>query len=105
MKTTTENPAQTPEELLNDLHALVTEAEKMIGSSSSEHTSDAISALRTRFDAAYDRLAAVYSTVQKKVIAGAKCTDNAIRTNPYQALAVAAGAGLLAGVLLGRRSK
>ncbi|MBL9200173.1 MAG: DUF883 family protein, partial [Opitutaceae bacterium] len=35
----------------------------------------------------------------------AKCTDSAIREHPYQALAIALGAGLLVGVLLGRRSR
>ena len=105
MKTTSDSVAQTPAELLNDLHALVAEAEKMMSGTVSEHTSDAVSALRARFDAAYDRLASLYCGVQKKVAAGAKCTDDAIRANPYQSLAIAAGVGLLVGVLLGRRSK
>ena len=37
--------------------------------------------------------------------AGAKYTDETIRENPYQSMAVAAGLGLLVGVLIGRRSK
>lgn len=105
MKNNNETTAQTPKELLNDLHALVNEAEKMAGDSISEHTDEAVSALRTRFDAAHERLTELYAGARQKVIAGAKCTDEAIRANPYQALAIAAGAGLLAGVLLGRRSK
>lgn len=105
MKQTSETTAQTPKELLNDLHALVAEAEKMMGDSISEHTADAVSALRTRFDAAYDRMAELYTGARKKVVDGAKCTDEAIRANPYQSLAIAVGVGLLAGVLLGRRSK
>jgi len=98
------SPAQTPKELLNDLHALVQEAEKMMGESISEHTADAVGALRVRFDAAQERLGELYEGARKKVVAGAKCTDTAIRENPYQALAIAAGVGLLVGVLLGRRS-
>ena len=35
----------------------------------------------------------------------AQCTDQAIRANPYQSLAIAAGVGILVGVLIGRRSK
>ena len=77
----------------------------MMGDSVSEHTEDAISALRTRFDAAQERFADLYEGAKKKVVAGAKCTDAAIRANPYQSLAIAAGVGLLVGVLLGRRSK
>ena len=99
------NTAQTPKELLNDLQTLVAEAEKMMGESISEHTSDAVSALRERYDAAQERLSDLYEGAKTRVVAGAKCTDTAIRENPYQALAIAAGVGLLAGVLLGRRSK
>lgn len=105
MKNTSETNAQTPEELLNDLHALVAEAEKMMGGSLTEHTTDAVSALRNRFDAAQERLAALYAGARKQVVAGAQCTDAAIRANPYQSLAIAAGVGVLVGVLLGRRSK
>jgi ElaB/YqjD/DUF883 family membrane-anchored ribosome-binding protein len=105
MKLANETTAQTPKDLLNDLHALVTEAEKMMGDSLTEHTADAVGALRTRFDAAQERLGHLYAGAKQKVVAGAKCTDEAIRANPYQSLAIAAGAGLLIGVLLGRRSK
>jgi len=98
-------PAQTPKELLNELHTLVQEAETMMGDSISEHTADAVGALRVRFDAAQERLGELYEGARRKVVAGAKCTDTAIRENPYQAMAIAAGVGLLLGVLLGRRSK
>ena len=105
MKNNHETTAQTPKELLHDLQTLVAEAEKMMGDSLSEHTDDAVSALRARFDAAQERFSEIYAGARQKVVAGAKCTDAAIRANPYQALAIAAGAGLLAGVLLGRRSR
>jgi ElaB/YqjD/DUF883 family membrane-anchored ribosome-binding protein len=105
MKNNRESTAQTPKELLNDLHTLVAEAEKMMGESLSEHTADAVTALRARFDAAQERFADIYEGAKIRVVAGAKCTDAAIRANPYQSLAIAAGVGLLAGVLLGRRSK
>ena len=97
--------AQTPKDLLNDLQALVAEAEKMMGESISEHTADAVSALRTRYDAASERMGEMYEGARKRVVAGAKCTDEAIRENPYQSMAIAAGVGLVVGVLLGRRSK
>ena len=105
MKNNTETTAQTPKELLKDLHALVAEAEKMMGDSLSEHTEGAVSALRTRFDAAQERMGELYTGARKKVIAGAKYTDETIRANPYQSIAIAVGVGLLVGVLVGRRSK
>jgi ElaB/YqjD/DUF883 family membrane-anchored ribosome-binding protein len=98
-------PAQTPKELLNDLHALVADAEKMIGDSVSEHTADAVNGLRDRFETAQERLSELYDGARTKVAAGAKYTDETIRANPYQSIAIAAGVGLLVGVLLGRRSQ
>ena len=97
--------AHTPKELFNEMQALVAEAQSMMADSVSEHTADAVDALRSRFESAQERFADVYAGARKKVIAGAKCTDEAIRENPYQSIAIAAGVGLLLGVLLGRRSK
>ena len=105
MKNNNDTAAQTPKELLNELQTLVIEAEKMMEDSLSEHTEDAVNALRTRFAAAQERLGDLYDGAKKRVVAGAKCTDETIRANPYQSLAIAAGVGLLIGVLLGRRSK
>ena len=97
--------AQTPKELLHDLQALVADAEAMIADSATEHTADAIDSLRARFAAAQERFTDAYAGARKKVIAGAKYTDEAIRENPYQSLAIALGVGVLVGVLIGRRSK
>jgi ElaB/YqjD/DUF883 family membrane-anchored ribosome-binding protein len=61
--------------------------------------------LRARYENMQERITDFYATAKKRVVAGAKYTDTTIRENPYQALAVAAGLGLLVGVLLGRRSR
>jgi ElaB/YqjD/DUF883 family membrane-anchored ribosome-binding protein len=98
------NTAPTPQDLIDDLHTLVAEAEKMVGDSVSEHSAEAVTALRARYEAAQERLGVMYEGAKERVVAGAKCTDTAIRENPYQSLAIAAGVGLLVGVLLGRRS-
>lgn len=105
MKNNSDLSAQTPKDLLEDLRSLVSEAEKMLGDSLTEHSEDALIALRSRFDAAQERMSELYAGARKKVVAGAKCTDEAIRANPYQSLAIAAGVGLLVGVLVARRSK
>lgn len=95
----------TPKELFTEMQALVAEAQAMMAESVSEHTADAVSALRSRFEDAQERFSDVYADARKKVIAGAKYTDVTIRENPYQSIAIAAGVGLLVGVLLGRNSK
>lgn len=95
----------TPKELLVELQALVAEAQTMMTDSVTETSSEVMESLRARFSAAQEKFADVYDGAKKRVVAGAKCTDTAIRENPYQALAIAAGVGLLVGVLVGRRSK
>ena len=94
--------ALTPKELLTELQSLVAEAQEMITGTVSEQSAEAIESLRSRFDAAQERLADTYAGARKKVIAGAKQTDETIRDNPYQSIAIAAGVGLLVGLLLGR---
>ena len=95
----------TPKELLSELQTLVSEAETMMADSLSEHSAEALGNLRERFGAAQEKFADAYEGAKKKVVAGAKYTDTTIRENPYQAMAIAAGVGVLVGVLIGRRSK
>jgi len=94
-----------PDILLHDLRMLVAEAESMIADPANEPSAAAVATLRTRFAAAQARLAEAYAGAKRKVAAGARFTDEAIRASPYQSLAIAADLGLLAGVLLGRRSR
>lgn len=96
--------AQTPKEILAELHALVAEAEKMLAENLSETAEGAVDSLRLRLDSAQERLSELYDGARKQVVAGAKCTDAAIRSHPYESLAVAAGLGLLIGVLVSRRN-
>ena len=103
MRTLPEPHAQSPKDLLDDLHTLVTEAEKVLSEGNSAHSGETMSALRARLDAAQARLGELYATAKQRTLAGAKATDEAIRTHPYQTLAVAAGVGLLVGILIGRR--
>jgi ElaB/YqjD/DUF883 family membrane-anchored ribosome-binding protein len=105
MKNRTHIPAETPEELLNDLRHLVVEAEKMMETSVSEHSHEAMEAMRARFTAAQERLSDLYDGTKKKVAAGVRSADEAIRENPYQSLAIAAGVGVVIGLLVSRRSK
>ncbi|HMD61140.1 MAG TPA: hypothetical protein VKG78_06895 [Opitutaceae bacterium] len=102
---TTDTDEQTPDAFLSDLRALVIEAQKLLDASEGASNGDAGGALRERFEAAQERFTELYATAKKKVVAGGKYADETIRENPYQSIAVAAGVGLLVGVLIGRRSK
>jgi ElaB/YqjD/DUF883 family membrane-anchored ribosome-binding protein len=102
---TNKQTAQSPQEILDELRSLVADAEKMVGESVGETSSEVMSALRQRYAAAQELLGDAYRSARRKVSEGARYTDEAIRENPYQSLAVAAGVGLIAGVLLGRSTK
>ena len=104
MKNNKSAATHTPKELLNELRELVVEAEKMIGDSAGDASDEVVGALRLRYEAMQERMSDLYDGAKKKVVAGAKYTDTTIRENPYQSIALAAGVGLLVGVLLGRRS-
>jgi ElaB/YqjD/DUF883 family membrane-anchored ribosome-binding protein len=88
--------------LLSDLRALGLEAQKLIENSASEMTDNTFGRLREQLSSVQDRFAELYGTARQKTLAGAKHTDEMVRSNPYQAVAAAAGIGLLAGFLIGR---
>lgn len=89
---------------MQDLRALISEAEGLLAGSLKEQSTETIESLRERLGAAQERLAQACGAAKRKVLAGAHYADDTIRENPYQAMAVAAGIGVLVGVLLGRSS-
>jgi ElaB/YqjD/DUF883 family membrane-anchored ribosome-binding protein len=105
MKSQTDVQELAPEQLVAELHNLVIEAERILGNGSAESSHVTLAALRERFEAAQERLGDLYADTKQKVIAGAKCTDEAIREHPYQSLAIALGVGVLLGVLVSRRTR
>ncbi len=96
--------AEETDTFVTDLRALVTEAQKLLDASP-EANGEAHVALRERFEAAKDRFNHLYSTAKKRVVDGGKYADETIRANPYQSIAIAAGIGLIVGILVGRRDK
>jgi ElaB/YqjD/DUF883 family membrane-anchored ribosome-binding protein len=95
----------TAQHLRDELKTLVGEAQAMITDTVSDYSADTLENLRERFTAAQERMGDFYAGAKKKVVAGAKSTDSAIRDNPYQSMAISIGVGLLIGVLLGRRGR
>lgn len=66
-------------------------------------TPDELSEARERLSQALDQVRGAYEVVQEKAVEGAKATDKAIRNNPYAAIGIAAGLGVLVGYLITRR--
>lgn len=71
-----------------------------------EQAKAAASEFSERARRASERLGAAWenarNNIQEKTVAGARVTDRTIRDNPYTALGIAFGLGLLLGVLVNR---
>ena len=104
MKSDIDRILQPSEAALGELRGLVREAEKIISEASGEVGEATLAALKDRFEAAQQRVTRFYGAARDGVAAGAKRTDEAIRDHPYPSIAIALGLGLVAGVLLGRRT-
>lgn len=111
MHSSTDTPPSSPpahelsEELAANLRALIAEAEKTLGTGTGSVTSRGLAELRGRLEATKEKIEDLYGRAREKVVAGARTTDDAIRTHPYTSIGVALGAGLLIGALLGRRGR
>ena len=81
------------------------EAEAMLAGPVAEQVSGKIADLKDRLSDARDKVGDIYSQARKKVVAGAKYTDETIREYPYYSLGIAVGLGVLIGVLVGRSTK
>ena len=103
MKIRTATTAQTPEDLLNDLRTLVSDAELMLNPARGEIGGEPLTSLRARYAAARQQLSDLCIGTKTKITAGMKYSDEVIGAHPYQSLAIALGAGLLVGWLVGRR--
>ncbi len=83
--------------LAEDAHALMTATAHVAG--------EKVEEARERLAAALESAKEMAGQVRDKAVAGAKATDEAIRDNPYKAIAIGAAAGALIGFLMGRTSR
>jgi ElaB/YqjD/DUF883 family membrane-anchored ribosome-binding protein len=105
MKNRHDSIAETPEQIIEHISRLMAEAEAMLAGPVAEQATSKLNDLKDRLSDARDKMGDMYTTARKKVIQGAKYTDETIREYPYYSIGVAVGVGLLLGVLLGRSTK
>ena len=86
-----------------DLESLAEDARALLAATADVAEEKVVEA-RERLATALDRGKATWVRVQDRAVEGAKVTDHAIRTHPYQALGVAFGVGAVLGLLLSRRN-
>jgi ElaB/YqjD/DUF883 family membrane-anchored ribosome-binding protein len=90
------------EQLLEDLREVVQDGEELLRAGANE-LNERGSMARERLSAALDRAKETGRKLQKQTIAGAKATDRAIRSNPYQSIGIAFGVGVLLGAIFNRK--
>jgi ElaB/YqjD/DUF883 family membrane-anchored ribosome-binding protein len=87
----------------NDLSSLAEDARALM-SATADVAGEKVDEARKRLAAALESAKEVADDLRDKAVAGAKVTDRAVRDNPYTALAIGVGAGLLIGFLVGSRT-
>ena len=106
--TTTEAEAEqiTKGKLMEDLRAVVADAEELL-KATADQTGERIAAARGRAEeslkAAKARLEEQEAAMLAKTRAVAKATEDYVRDNPWKAMGIAAAAGLVLGILAKRR--
>ena len=94
------------DKLVADLKVVVADAEELLRATASQ-AGEKVSAARERIQAslatAKVKLADVERAMLEKTKLAARATDEYVRDNPWQAVGIAAAAGLVLGVLISRR--
>jgi len=103
MKNDSASKSETPEEVAEHISRLMAEAEAMLVGPVADRASDKFGELRARFENLQSKAVDVYGDARRKVVAGARATDETIRSHPYESLAIALGVGVLLGALIRRR--
>jgi ElaB/YqjD/DUF883 family membrane-anchored ribosome-binding protein len=93
-------------QLVSDIKSVISEAEEMLGVTA-DQAGEKIVDLRLRIQArlkdAKVRLLEAEEVLVAKTKAAARVTDDFVHESPWTAVGLAAGAGLLIGLLIGRR--
>lgn len=94
------------EQLVSDIKSVISEAEDILGATA-DQAGEKIANLRVRMQVrlhdAKVRLIEAEEALLAKTKAAARATDDYVHESPWTAVGIAAGAGLLIGLLIGRR--
>ncbi|HXU94472.1 MAG TPA: DUF883 family protein [Gallionella sp.] len=93
------------ERLMQDLRVVVADAEELLRATAGQ-AGDKVASARERIQeslvTARERLASAEQAVVEKTRQAAKATDEYVHENPWKSIGVAAGAGLIIGMLISR---
>jgi ElaB/YqjD/DUF883 family membrane-anchored ribosome-binding protein len=86
----------------NDIGTLAEDARALMAATA-DVAGEKVGQARNRLASALERAREIAGNVRDKAVAGAKVTDQTIRENPYQAIAIGVGVGAIIGFMLARR--
>lgn len=93
------------EKLMQDLRVVVADAEELLRATA-DQAGEKVAAARERIQenlaTAKERLVATEQAVAAKARQAAQATDDYVHENPWKAVGIAAGAGLIVGMLISR---
>jgi ElaB/YqjD/DUF883 family membrane-anchored ribosome-binding protein len=96
----------TTEKLMQDMRIVVTDAEDLLKATAGQ-TGERIEKVRARAEeslrAARNRLQIAGKTMEESAKEAARSVNEQVHQNPWTAVGIAAGVGLVIGILLGRR--
>lgn len=94
------------EQLVNDFKVVVADAEALLKATAS-HGGEKVAEIRAKTEeslrSAKARIAEAQSVIIAKSKEAAKATDEYVHENPWKSMGVAAGVGLVIGLLIGRK--
>jgi ElaB/YqjD/DUF883 family membrane-anchored ribosome-binding protein len=106
MSNADQSSVDSQEQLVSDIKSVISEAEEMLGATA-DQTGEKIANLRARIQArlrdAKLRLIEAEALLVTKTKAAARATDEYVHESPWTAVGIAAGVGLLVGLIIGRR--
>jgi ElaB/YqjD/DUF883 family membrane-anchored ribosome-binding protein len=101
-----DSPASSADQLIGEFKSLMADAEALI-QATEDHPSETISAIRNKaletISGAKESLSNLEGTLTEKAKVLGEGADDFVHRNPWEAVGVAAGLGLLLGLLIRRR--
>lgn len=105
MDTPPNEMSPTKDKMTSDLRTLVSDAEQVLRSTAG-YSNETIASARTRLNEGLDRMkefmAQAQSSATDQYRRAATATDSYVRENPWQALAMGLGLGIIIGLLMRR---
>jgi len=100
------NDIVTKQKLMADFKVVIADAEELLKATAQDASEKAVAArtkIEARLSEAKVKLAGLEEAIAIRAKQAATATDQYVHDNPWKAVGIAAGVGLLVGMLIGRR--